>query len=65
MVLTAPQDKFTLTVGLLSFRLTYGVAFDWGPILAGAVISAVPIIILFAVFQRSFVEGISFTGIKG
>src|SRR5690606_14431647 len=39
VVLTAPQDKFTLTVGLLSFRLTYGVAFDWGPILAGAVIS--------------------------
>ena len=65
VVLTAPQDKFTLTVGLLSFRLTYGIAFDWGPILAGAVISAVPIIILFAVFQRSFVEGISFTGIKG
>lgn len=65
VVLTAPQDKFTLTVGLLSFRLTYGVAFDWGPILAGAVISALPIVILFAVFQRYFVEGISFSGLKG
>lgn len=65
VVLTAPQDKYTLTVGLLTFRRTYGVAFDWGPLLAGAFISAVPIIVLFVVFQRYFVEGISFTGLKG
>lgn len=65
VVLTAPQDKYTLTVGLLSFRRTYGVAFDWGPILAGAVISALPIVVLFVVFQRYFVEGISFSGLKG
>lgn len=65
VVLTAPQDRFTLTVGLLSFRRTYGVAFDWGPLLAGAIISALPVIILYLVFQRYFVEGISFTGTKG
>ncbi|WP_198409614.1 carbohydrate ABC transporter permease [Limnochorda pilosa] len=65
VVLTAPQDKYTLTVGLLSFRRTYGVAFDWGPILAGAVVSALPIVILFVIFQRYFIEGISFSGLKG
>jgi len=66
VVITSPQEKFPLTVGLLSMRQTYGAgAFDWGPILAGAVISAIPIIILFVVFQRYFVEGISFSGMKG
>ncbi|WP_324715605.1 carbohydrate ABC transporter permease [Carboxydochorda subterranea] len=65
VVLTSPQDKFTLPVGLLMFRRTYGVAFDWGPLLAGAVVSALPIVVLFVVFQRYFVEGISFSGLKG
>lgn len=66
VVITSPQDKFPLTVGLLTLRRTYGAAaFDWGPILAGTLISALPILILFVVFQRYFVEGISFTGLKG
>lgn len=66
VVITSPMDKFPLTVGLLSFRRTYGAAgMDWGPILAGAIISALPIIILFVVFQKYFVEGISFSGMKG
>ncbi|MCR4424598.1 MAG: carbohydrate ABC transporter permease [Firmicutes bacterium] len=65
IVLTSPQDRYTLTIGLLNFRSSYAVAFDWGPMLAGAVVSALPIIVLFVVFQRYFVEGISFTGIKG
>ena len=65
VILTSPPDKYTLTLGLLSFRTTYAVAFDWGPMLAGTVMSALPIVVMFVVFQRYFVEGISFSGIKG
>lgn len=66
VVLTSPQDKFVLMVGLSTFRRTYGaVGFDWGPLLAGAVVAALPVVILFVIFQRYFVEGISFTGLKG
>lgn len=66
IVLTTPQDKFTLTVGLLNLRQAYGaVTLDWGPLLAGAFISAAPVIVVFLAFQRYFVEGISFTGVKG
>ncbi len=65
VVITSPQDKYPLTLGLLTLRKTYGsAAFDWGPILAGTFISALPIIVLFVVFQQYFVEGISFTGSK-
>jgi multiple sugar transport system permease protein len=65
VVITSPQDKYPLTLGLLTLRRTYGAAaFDWGPILAGTFISALPIVILFIVFQQYFVEGISFSGSK-
>jgi multiple sugar transport system permease protein len=65
VVITSPADKYPLTIGLLNLQRTYGAAtFDWGPILAGTFISALPIIVLFIVFQQYFVEGISFSGNK-
>ena len=33
--------------------------------LAVATLSALPIVILFVIFQRQFVEGISLSGLKG
>ncbi|MEX2536890.1 MAG: hypothetical protein WD273_14940 [Trueperaceae bacterium] len=59
----SPLPPFSLR---LSFRNTYGgTVGDSGLILAGAVLSAVPTIILFIVFQRYFLEGVSFGGSKG
>lgn len=60
VVLTTPEDVKTLPIGLLSFRNAYAGAGDWGLILAGAVLSALPIIVLFIVFQRYFLEGVSY-----
>jgi multiple sugar transport system permease protein len=56
IVLQQPQDAFTLPIGLNSFNRLYGNAGDQGLILAGAIVSAIPVIILFAVFQRYFVS---------
>jgi len=65
VIITSPADKFPLTVGLNSFQKTYAAgAYDWGPLLAGAVVAALPVLILFFLFQRYFVEGISFSGLK-
>jgi multiple sugar transport system permease protein len=64
VVLTTPEDIKTLPIGLLSFRNIYGNTGDWGLILAGAVMSALPIIILFVVFQKYFLEGVSYGGGK-
>lgn len=64
IVLTTPEDIKTLPIGLLTFRNIYGNAGDWGLILAGAVMSALPIIVLFVVFQRYFLEGVSYGGGK-
>lgn len=64
VVLTSPEDIKTLPIGLLSFRHTYGATGDWGLMLAGSVLSAVPIIVIFIVFQRYFLQGVSFGGSK-
>lgn len=64
VVLTTPEDIKTLPIGLLTFRNVYGATGDWGLILAGAVMSALPIIVLFVVFQRYFLEGVSYGGTK-
>ncbi len=64
IVLTTPEDIKTLPIGLLTFRNIYGNTGDWGLILAGAILSAIPIIILFVVFQRYFLEGVSYGGGK-
>jgi multiple sugar transport system permease protein len=57
IVLQSPQDNFTLPIGLNSFNRIYGSGGgDQGLILAGAIVSAIPVILLFAVFQRYFVS---------
>lgn len=37
---------------------------DWGAIMAGVVISSLPMVVVYALAQRYFVEGISFTGLS-
>lgn len=38
---------------------------NWGVTFAGVVISAIPVIILFIILQKYYVENVTFTGIKG
>jgi multiple sugar transport system permease protein len=64
IVLQSPQDNFTLPIGLNSFNRLYGNAGDQGLILAGAIVSAIPVIILFAIFQRYFVSNAASSGGK-
>ncbi|MCS6867536.1 carbohydrate ABC transporter permease [Thermus sp.] len=64
VVLTSPREIYTLPIGLLSFRNAYGQVGDWGLILAGGFFSMIPVLILFAVFQRYFVEGVSVGAVK-
>ena len=65
VVLSGQQANYTLPLGLSFFRSAYGVAGDWGLMLASAFLSMIPIIILFVVFQRYFVEGVSTSALKG
>ncbi len=56
------QDKFTLPLGLASMQGTYRSPIE--AIMAISVISMIPVMVIFAVFQRRFVQGIASTGFK-
>jgi len=56
-------DKYTLAYGLQQFMSSYGG--KWAQLMAGATIFTVPVIILFFLAQKSFIQGISTTGSKG
>ena len=56
-------QSFTLTAGLSLFQGQY--VGKWPLLMAGALVSVIPMIILFIVAQRHFVRGIAMSGIKG
>ncbi len=56
--------RFTISVALRSFS-DPGSATDWGAIFAMSALSLVPVFIIFIIFQRYLVEGISTSGLKG
>jgi multiple sugar transport system permease protein len=55
---------YTISVALRSFA-DPSAATDWGAIFAMSALSLVPVLLVFVVFQRYLVEGISTTGMKG
>lgn len=57
------ESKFTLQLYLNGFKSTFGT--DWTVIMAGAVLSLIPIIALFIAAQRSFIKGIVMGAVKG
>jgi multiple sugar transport system permease protein len=54
---------YTVTVGLAFFKGQF--VGKWPEMMAGALVSLAPMIVLFVVAQRQFVRGIALTGIKG
>ena len=57
------ESKKTIQLGLKMFISQY--SSDYGLIMAGSVLSLIPLIIVFLIFQNYFVEGVAATGIKG
>jgi multiple sugar transport system permease protein len=54
-----------LPLGLSNLRGQFGNTLEWNTFLAGAVITTFPLALVFFFFQRYFVEGISYSGLKG
>ena len=63
MMMTSSSDMRTLPAGLAMF-VGEGVR-ETGPALAGALISMLPLLVLYCVAQKYFVEGIAVSGMKG
>jgi len=57
------QEKKTIQLGLKMFIGQY--SSDYGLIMAGSVISLVPVLVVFLILQKYFVEGVASSGLKG
>jgi len=57
-------DMFPLPVALALLRSAYA-AESYGPIMAGAILSAIPLLVVFIVANRRIVEGVRLSGLKG
>ncbi len=58
-------SKFTIALGLNAFKGETGSAMDIGPVMAMAVVTILPLLLLYLCFQKYFVEGVAASGIKG
>jgi ABC-type glycerol-3-phosphate transport system permease component len=57
-------DKMTLPLGMIFLRNQQGVASS-GILMASVVLNLLPVLLIFVLFQRKLVEGITMTGMKG
>lgn len=63
LIVTNSTEKMTLTVGLNYLSNSYNT--DWARLMAGDVISLAPLMLIYAIAQRYFIQGIAMTGLKG
>jgi len=59
------NSKTNLTISLGIAQIQAEMATDYGLIMAGAALAAVPIIIVFLLFQKYFTQGITMGAVKG
>ena len=62
-VLLSSPEKQTLTVWLASFTTNRGT--EWGPLMAGATLTAVPVVIFFLLVQRRIAFGLTAGAVRG
>jgi len=63
LIYLSSNDKFTLPLGILWYQGRFGNF--WHLVMAASVVAILPVIILFFLAQRYFVQGIQFTGLSG
>jgi ABC-type glycerol-3-phosphate transport system permease component len=64
LIYLSDRNSFPLALGLNTFRDFFGQV-TWNLLMAATLATAMPMILLFFVAQRYFIEGITLSGIKG
>lgn len=63
LIYLSDANKYTASLGLSFFQSEYSTEF--GSLMAASTIMVIPVIILFFFAQRTFIQGITLTGVKG
>jgi multiple sugar transport system permease protein len=62
LIIISNPDRYTAPLGLALFVVKNETS--WNLLFAGSVLSTLPMVLIFIVFQRKFIQGIALTGIK-
>jgi multiple sugar transport system permease protein len=62
LIVISSQSKAMLPVALSGFVAEHGT--DYGLVMAGATMATIPVLVVFLIFQRYVVQGITLTGLK-
>jgi multiple sugar transport system permease protein len=62
LIYLTEQSQWTISLGLQLFKNMYGM--QWQLMMAASALTMVPTVVLFFLTQRTFIEGITMTGIK-
>lgn len=63
LIILNSEDMRTLPIALATFQSTYET--NYGLLMSGGTIMAIPMIIMFLIFQRYFLQGVTFGAVKG
>lgn len=63
LIIVSSPDHYTAPLGLALFVVKNRT--QWDVLFAGSVIASLPMIIVFLIFQRRFIQGIAVSGLKG
>lgn len=63
LIMLSNDEHFTVQLGLSNLNAAQYV--NWNDMMAASLISVIPVIVVFLIFQRQFVEGMASSGIKG
>lgn len=59
------ESKYTLQLALRQFEFAAGGAPAWNQLMAASLVVMLPVLVIFLLFQRYFIEGINITGMGG
>jgi multiple sugar transport system permease protein len=59
------EELYTLQLGLRQFEFAAGGAPAWNWLMAASLVVMLPVVIIFLLFQRYFIEGVTLTGMGG
>ncbi|MEV3873549.1 carbohydrate ABC transporter permease [Streptomyces sp. NPDC049906] len=62
-VLLSSNDKQTVSIWLVSFQTSFGT--DYGALMAGATLTALPVVVFFMIVQRRVAAGLTVGAVKG
>lgn len=65
LMFISDKAKNTISMGMLAFRVVSGFKIDWGVTCAACVIFIAPILILYAIFQKQIIGGLTAGSVKG